>query len=307
VKTKLLTLIAPLLAAALIACDAQNAETAQSRTQSSAVDTSAEKYVTLSVGEHKDIELPIAVDPIYAVSAATTSIAGSEVNLTNSQNVRYEIANIAAAARPVLRLVGAYAGKEAISVQAVDRGTGRVATLRVIVTVSPPSGNSDIIGGKPCDDDDCGGGGGGGGGGGDDDDGDDDIGDHPIQDPDACTTANGFYYVDDSYQDVEGKFGADFAAYIRSLTSGNVDSNIRLYYPGVTRTVELAYANLGRFTANLPSDPPLVIEFDLQLATFLFGLTKKYFYIETNDYCLRGNIPSSFMSPPDKKLTWVTQ
>jgi hypothetical protein len=49
------------------------------------------------------------------------------------------------------------------------------------------------------------------------------------------------------------------------------------------------------------------VEFDLQLAQFLFGLPKKYFYVETNGYCLRGEIPSSFMSPPNKQLVWVTQ
>ncbi|MDR2033268.1 MAG: hypothetical protein LBP89_01365 [Helicobacteraceae bacterium] len=290
-----------LFAAIMLSCDAQ------SLTQSGEVRQSAsdavEKQVTLAVGEHKDIELPVAADPTYAISSATESRIGDEVNLTNSKNVNYQIANIGGAARPVLRLVGAYPGKEAVVAQAVDRAVGRVSTLRAIVTVTPGSGNNDEIGGSPCVPPDCGGGGvnppnppGGGG----------DIGDGPIQDPDACITGGRFYYVDDNYQDVEGKFGGDFAAYIRSLMSGNVDSNIRLYYPIVARSGTIAYANLGRYYANLP-DPPITVEFDLQLGQHLFGLTQRYFYVESNGYCLRGAIPGSFMTPPEKSLTWVAQ
>lgn len=300
-RVKICALLA--LAFALIACDAQSKTQGGGQTQS---DPSAvEVAVTLGVGEHKDIELPIAYDPTYAISSATTAQVGSEVNLTNSQNVKFQIADIAASARPVLRLVGARAGKEAIAVQAVDRGTGRVSTLRVIATVTPTSNNNDIIGGSPCVPPQCGDGGGdddegGGSGGGE-------IDDKPIQDPDACTTAGGFYYVDDNYQDVEGKFSPDFAAYIRSLMSGNVDSNLRLYFFGVTnKPAQISYTNMGRYYITL-KDPPIRVEFDLQLAQFLFGLPKKYFYVETNGYCLRGEIPSSFMSPPNKQLVWVTQ
>jgi hypothetical protein len=290
-----------LFAAFMLSCDAE------SRTQSGSLaaqsDGVIERNVALNVGEHKDIELPIATEPNYAVSSETTSDIGANINLTNSRNVSYQIANIGGAARPVLRLVGAYPGVEAIAAQAVDLGAGRVSTLRVLVTVAPSEGNYDEIGGSPCVPPDCGGGGGvnppdppGGG----------DIGDGPIQDPDACITGGRFYYVDDNYQDVEGHFGGDFAAYIRSLMSGNVDSNIRLYYPIVAHSGAIAYANLGRYYANLP-DPPITVEFDLQLAQHLFGLTQRYFYVESNGYCLRGAIPSSFMTPPDKSLTWVTQ
>ncbi|MDR2153132.1 MAG: hypothetical protein LBO72_09945 [Helicobacteraceae bacterium] len=300
-KTRFCALLALALGAiVLTACDAQ------SRTQSGATQTAAnEKYATLLVGEQRDIELPIAYDPTYAISSATTSEVGSDVNLTNSRNVNYLIADISASARPVLRLVGAYPGKEAIAVQTVDRGTGQVSTLRVIVTVAPSSSGNDVIGGPPCVPPQCGDGGGGDDD--DDDDGDDDIGDKPIVDPDACTSAGGFYYIDDNYQDVEGKFGLDFAAYIRSLMSGNVDSNIRLFYLGVTnKPAQISYVNMGRYHAVLP-DSQITVEFDLQLAQFLFGLQKKYFYVETNGYCLRGEIPSSVMSPPSKKLTWVVQ
>ncbi|MDR1451502.1 MAG: hypothetical protein LBI57_04110 [Helicobacteraceae bacterium] len=284
-------------AALLLACDAQSrTQSGETRSDPNAIEVQA----PLMVGEHRNIELPIAYEPTYAISSATISNVGSEINLTNSVNVQYQILNAAASARPVLRLVGARAGAEAIGVQTVDRGTGRVATLRVFVTVTASSSGNDIIGGSPCVPPDCGGGGEDPGGGGE-------IGDNPIQDPDACTTTGGFYYVDDSYQDVEGKFGADFAAYIRSLMSGNVDSNIRLYYFGVTnKPAQISYVNMGRYNITLRS-PPVEVEFDLQLAQFLFGLPKRYFYVDTNGYCLRGEIPSSIMSPPNKQLVWVTQ
>ncbi|MDR2906175.1 MAG: hypothetical protein LBU73_09500 [Helicobacteraceae bacterium] len=261
-----------------------------------------EKYVQLDVGESRNIELPIAVEPLYAISTATTTVINAEINLTNSQNIRYEIAHIAHAARPALRIVGVKGGIEAIAVQIADFNNPTVQTLRLVAIVNGAADN-DIVGGSPCTEASCGGG---NGPGPEPPPGPTDPGEKPTYDPDACTTA-GFYYLEDTYQDLEGKFSGDRVAYIRSLMSGNVDSLLRLYYPNLAPPSNITHTDFGKYLVRLKLDNgrAILVEFELQLSQHLFGQNKKYFYVETNGYCLRGEIPSSVMSPPNKSLIWV--
>lgn len=279
--------------------------------------------LTLNIGEHRDIELPAQPDTLYSVSSRALAGTGYEGSLsctptlsvaqigTAENSVAYGIVDVAPSSRPVLRLIGVYSEEteeEVICIEAKD-AQGTINRLRVDVTVLGPDG-SDVIGGTPIDPTDPGDGGDGDGDGGDPggppepptDPGD--PGEKPTYDPQACVTTS-FYYVDDDYNDVEGKFGPDTAAYLRSTMPGStVDSAIRLYYPAYTKPATIIYTDMGRYKFKTKEN--VMIEFDLQLGQHLFGQEKKYFYAKSNGYCMRGKIPSSVMTPPDKILEWVT-
>lgn len=271
--------------------------------------------MNLDVGEHRDISLGLPFTGTYSVSSralasvgsynqsltCTPSIAATEVGATLPTNVSFGVVD---QHTTVLRVIGTYAGDEIICVQ-MQNG----AMIKINITVNTPPPDQDIIDGSPIDPSDPGTGGGNNGG--------DPNNPPPLPDPNepggsaekdpkACTTA-GFYYVDDDFNDVEGKYGADYAIYLRSLMAGNVDSKIRIYYPIVTKPSSITYTNMGQYSYTATKANATVI-FEMQLAHHLFGVAdKKNFYVLSNGYCMRGEIPSSIMSPPSKKLVWVTQ
>lgn len=264
---------------------------ADSRTSGNAGVSSDAVYITIAVGEHKNIELPIGQDDApYAVSTTSSLaiLAAGDAKETNSSFVRYAILHAAPAVRPVLRLTGARPGTETIVAQLYGGGS-----VTAIVTVTG-SVSGDLIGGSPVDPSDP------------DPPGPPDIGDKPIYDPNACVL-NGFYIVDDNFQDVEGHFGPDSSAYMRSNIANIAwDSNIRLFYPVVTKPATVSFVDFGQYSFTALNGA--VVNFDLQMAQHLFGLAegKRNFYVYSNDMCVRGQIPTSVFSPPSKSLTWVT-
>ncbi|MDR3163037.1 MAG: hypothetical protein LBT81_04180 [Helicobacteraceae bacterium] len=277
------------LIASLLSCGADS-RTGAAGARSDAV------YVTLTAGEHRNIDLPIAQNDAPCAVSTVSSLAifaAGETKEINSSFVRYGVIYAAPAVRPVLRLTGARPGVETVVVQL----SGGVY-LTVIVTVTG-SVNGDLIGGSPIDPDDP--------GGPDDPDppGPPDIGDKPVYDPNACVT-NGFYVIDDNFQDVEGHFGPDTSAYMRSNIANIAwDSNIRLFYPAVTRPAAVSFVDFGQYSFAALNGA--VVNFDLQMAQHLFGLEgKRYFYVYSNGMCVRGQIPTSVFNPPSKSLTWVT-
>jgi hypothetical protein len=302
-----------------------------SRTDSSATVADGENRditLELAVGEHRDVNLPIEPESSYSVSSRTLQDAGAaegslscseslsstEVAPTGYTNVSYGVLGVGEDSRSTLRLIGSYPGEEVICLQVRDSDTGAIGQMRVRVTVTAPDGwgSDDIIDGSPIDPDDPGDGGGDDGG----DDGGDpggppapptdpgDPGEKPEYDPDACRTV-GFYNVVDTYNDVEGKFGPDGSGYIRSTMPGStVDSQVELFYPAYTTPTAISFTDLGRY--KFRTSDGVMVEFDLQMGQHIFGRDKKYFYVESNDHCMRGAIPGSAMVPPDKNLQWVS-
>ena len=284
--------------------------------------------LTLMVDEHRDIALPIEPESSYSVSSRTLQEAGSAqgalscseaiasnvVDPAGYTNVNYGIIEAASDARSTLRLVGTYPGEEVICLQVRDRDTGALGEMRVSVTVLAPDGwgSDDLIDGAPIDPDDPGDPGGPGDPGDPSGPGgpppppiDQGPGEQPEYDERACVTA-GFYRVSDDWQSTEGQFGPDQMAYIRSRMPGLVDSEVSLFYPALNNVpADPQYTNLGRY--QFVTHEAVTISFELQMAHVLFGLAdRRHFYIRSNDYCLRGNIPGSAMTPPDKSLTWVS-
>ncbi|MGE4294324.1 MAG: hypothetical protein AB7E49_01325 [Campylobacterales bacterium] len=281
--------------------------------------------LVLQIGEHRDIELPAVPDTLYSVSSralatatgyngslsCTPSLSIGEIG-TAENSVAYGIVHAAPSVRPVLRLIGVYGQdteKEIVCIETKNASTGAVSYLKVEVTVVG-SDDGDIIDGSPIDPDDPGDGGDGGGDGGSNPPPipePNDPGEKPTYDPQACVTA-GFYRVEDDWHTTEGKFGPDSMAYIRSRMAGNVNSLVELFYPALsTVPTTPSYVNLGRYNFTATSAGGVTVEFDLQMATALFGLTdKKYFYIRSNGYCMRGQIPTSQLTPPSKSLVWVS-
>ena len=62
------------------------------------------------------------------------------------------------------------------------------------------------------------------------------------------------------------------------------------------------YIDMGNFSFTTHLNETLL--FSIQLADDLVG--QDHFYVKARGYCMRGNIPSSLLTPPDKSLTWVT-
>ena len=294
-----LLFVASVIALLLAACESD------SRTNSDASNAQTRETlaVTLAVGEHKDIELPISQNAVYAVTTAVNTAIGSELNSTSS-NVRYSVSDAAPAVRPVLRLVGVKGGVETIITQ--SNNGGQTTTMNVIVTVMPRA-DGDVIGGNPIDPSNPGGGTGGGGGGSQPPTPPNptDPGEKPSYDPNACVTT-GFFYIDDDFNDVEGHFGPDGAAYMRSLIANPIYSSvIRFFYPAITRPATMSFVDFGQYLYTAKNGA--VVNFDVQMAQHLFGITdSRYFYVQSNGLCMRGEIPSSFMTPPNKSLVWVS-
>jgi hypothetical protein len=302
-------IIMAIIALSLLSCDS-NSRTKSDRGQNEPI------AVTLRVGEHRNIELPIEAGSTYAVTSASgnnRSVAAVssaiDTNVSASGAVSFSIRDVSPSARPVLRLIGVRGGVESVVVQSIDAISQKIVekTVDLQITVIANADN-DIIDGNPIDSN--GSGGGGGGGGNNPNPPINPIPDPPSPpssgpeyDPDACNGAK-FTYVEDVYNDIEGHYGPDGAVYLQSWMNGNVNSTVRLYYPGPTNSTD-AFADLGRYRFTTQSG--VLIDFSVSLRQHLFGTVNKYFYVMSNNYCLRGNIPSSFMTPPEKTLTWVTQ
>lgn len=263
----------------------------------------------LNVGEHRDINLELPTTGTYSVSSrvlesvgnynatpsCNPSVSASEVGVTRPTNVSVGTYSNNPA---MLRVIGVYPGNEVVCTMG---GIPTKINIKVVGTVG-----NDIIGGSPTNPNNPGTGG-----------GDPNTpppipglpntpGSQATKDPEACTSAN-YYYVDDDYNDVEGHFSPDAAVFLRSLMPGNVDSRVRIYYPVVPKPATITYTNLGQYGFEATNKNNTNVIFEMQMAQHLFGKEKKHFYILSNDYCMRGNIPASVMTPPDKTLTWVTQ
>lgn len=273
--------------------------------------------MVLDVGEHRDIDLGLPIDGTYTVSSrvlttvggynktlsCNPNISASEVKLTEPTNVNIGVFNDRST---VLRVIGVYAGDEVVC---TETSSGERVKINITVTNSSVP-NPDEIGGAPIDPSNPPDGGGGNNGG-------DPNNPPPLPDPnnpggeatvdpDACNSGK-YYYLEDDFNDVEGHFSNNGAIFLRSLMAGNVDSKVKIYYPQTKPPAQIVYTNMGQYSFEATSKNTTVL-FELQMGQFLFGdSTKKHFYIESNGYCMRGNIPSSVMTPPDKKLVWVRQ
>lgn len=250
-------------------------------------DVSDDKTIktSLYVGEQRAIKLPINLK-----SNKDISIVGDETFAKTSMYWGNDV-------YPILQAKGLKEGRQKLRVVAYAQDSSAKQVDLELVVVD--RGDLDIING-------------GGGGGGTDPDPDPDKPPKPPdggpeQDPLACVNTPDFKIVSDDWRDTEGKYGDDFGGRIQSKIIINTDSTVTLYYPKMTyskRPPDTVALGTYLFTTVTGK----VLSYQVDLAQELFGTHKiKHFYVKTNGYCLRSEIPTSFMSPPNKKVVWVSR
>jgi len=263
----------------------------EDRVASSSKAADANVLVPLEVGETKTFALNLNVEKSYMVKAESANSDKKVAYRVDYLNRTY----------PEIVITGVSAGTEYFTVTAEEaNGLTQSALIRADVNVTDANASNyiDIATGGSAGGvipPDNGGGGGGGGG-------TTPPVINPISDPNACLENDPTWgSVGDSWGTTEGQFSQpDLHYWIRSQISEE-PSNIVLYYHKET-AVANGYISLGRYTYY--ANDGYVLKFDMQMVQALLG-KYPYFYVKARGDCFRGNIPTSPLMAPDKKLTPV--
>lgn len=275
----------------LAGCGDSSAKTSGDIVRESSNSISSVMYV----GEQNEIELNIGASENYSISASTKNL---------DEKVQYSL-EYTSLVRPMLKVKALKAGDEEILVKSVG-SDGSKSDLTVDLLIVNTN-DTDKITGNPIDTNDSDGNGGDGG------DGDGGDGGDPTTPPDvggdqitfdelACVNTEDFRTAVDTWSSVEGAYGENRGGYIRSIILGNVDTQVTLYYPNMQYSDPINYHTLGRYSYMTKDNVQII--FDVQLADDVLGVVE-HFYVKSNNYCLRMEIPSSKLIPINKEVTWV--